>query len=193
MGRLTDKIYRTFTRCTVRDIWLMKTEEIESIFKAMSYSDKSQLRNWYQILESIGERPRQNIKRISSAVKCGGGLSSFSPFNSRVRQGCVYAPTLFNTCMDWIMGSAISQSLCGVTLGNVKVTDLDFADDVAILPRSLESLVEALDAFSSEVKPLGLQVSWTKTKIQDFGGLPGEPIQLIRACGEDVEVTESFT
>ena len=68
-----------------------------------------------------------------SAVKCDGGLSSFFPVSSGVRQGCVLAPTLFNTCMDWILGRATVQSHCGATLGNIKVTDLDFADKVAIL------------------------------------------------------------
>ena len=128
-----------------------------------------------------------------SAVKCGGGLSSFFPVSSGVRQGCVLAPTLFNTCMDWILGRATVQSHCGATLGNIKVTDLDFADDVAILSESLETLVAALDAFSNEAKPLGLEVSWTKTKVQEFGDLLGEPVQSVRACGEDIEVTESFT
>ena len=54
-----------------------------------------------------------------------------------------------------------------------EVTDLDFADDVAILSESLESLVVALDSFSNEANTLGLEVSWTKTKIQDFGDLLG--------------------
>ncbi|XP_069995846.1 uncharacterized protein [Penaeus vannamei] len=90
-----------------------------------------------------------------SAVKCGGGLSSFIPVSSGVRQGCVLAPTLFYTCMDWILGRAIVQCQCGATLGNIKVNDLDVADDVAILAKSLESLV---------------------TKIQDVGDLL-EPVQ----------------
>ncbi|XP_069981083.1 uncharacterized protein [Penaeus vannamei] len=110
-----------------------------------------------------------------------------------MRQSCIITLTLFNTCVDWIMGRTTSQSRCGATLGNIKVTDLDFADDVTILSESLEPLVVALDAFSNEAKPLGLQVSWTKTKIQDFGGLLREPDQSIRACGEDTEATESFT
>ncbi|XP_069981048.1 uncharacterized protein [Penaeus vannamei] len=37
------------------------------------------------------------------------------------------------------------------------VTDLDFADDVAILFESLETLEVALDAFSNEAKPFGSQ------------------------------------
>ncbi len=35
-----------------------------------------------------------------SAVKWGGDVSTFLPVDAGVRQGCVLAPTLFNTCMD---------------------------------------------------------------------------------------------
>ncbi|XP_069992606.1 uncharacterized protein [Penaeus vannamei] len=103
-----------------------------------------------------------------------GGLLSFFPAR---RQGCVIAPTLLNICMYWILGRATFQGYCGATLGSMKVTDLDSADDVAILYASLETLVVALGAFSIEVKPMGLEVSWTKTKIHDFGDLLGEPVQ----------------
>lgn len=40
---------------------------------------------------------------------------------------------------------------------------------------SLETLVVALNAFRSDMKSLGLE-NWTKTKIQDFGGLLGEMV-----------------
>ncbi|XP_069982029.1 uncharacterized protein [Penaeus vannamei] len=36
-------------------------------------------------------------------------------------------------------------------------------------------------------------VSWTKTKIQDFGDLLGELVRSLHVCGKDIEVTESFT
>lgn len=45
---------------------------------------------------------------------------------------------------------------------------------------SLEILVAALDAFSKEAMPLGLEV--TCTKIQDFGSLLKEPTQLVHTC-----------
>ena len=95
--------------------------------------------------------------------------------------------------MDWILSRATVQNHSGATLGNIKVTDLDFADDVAILSESLESLVVALDAFFNEANTLGLEVSWTKTKIQDFENLLGEPVQSVRACSKNIKVTESFT
>ena len=37
-----------------------------------------------------------------SAVKCGGDVSRFFPVNLDVRQGCMLAPSLFNTCLDWV-------------------------------------------------------------------------------------------
>ena len=67
-----------------------------------------------------------------SAVKCGGSVSSFFPVNTGVRQGCVPAPSLFNTCMDWVLGRVVEKSHCGASVGNTKITDLVFADDAAI-------------------------------------------------------------
>ncbi|XP_063597226.1 uncharacterized protein LOC134773910 [Penaeus indicus] len=61
-----------------------------------------------------------------------------------------------------------SASHCEAILGSTNVMNLD---DIAILSKSLEPLMAALDAFSNEVKPLGLEDSRCKIKIQDFGGM----------------------
>ncbi|XP_069983755.1 uncharacterized protein [Penaeus vannamei] len=89
-------------------------------------------------------------------------------------RGCAFAPTLFNTCMDWILSRATVQNHSVATPGNIKVTDLDFA----------ESLVVALDAFSNEANTLGLE---------DFGDLLQEPVQSVRVCSKDIKITENFT
>ena len=128
-----------------------------------------------------------------SAVKCGGGISSFFPVNSGVRQGCVLAPSLFNTCMDWILGKVVDQSHCGASVGNTKITDLAFADDAVLFAESLDVLVMALNTLHEEAKPLGLKVSWIKTKVQEFGDLLDDAVRSVHACGEDIEVLESFT
>ena len=39
-----------------------------------------------------------------SAVRCGGTISALFPVVTGARHGCVLAPTLFSTCMDWILG-----------------------------------------------------------------------------------------
>ncbi|KAG0726800.1 DNA-directed RNA polymerases I, II, and III subunit RPABC2 [Chionoecetes opilio] len=128
-----------------------------------------------------------------SAVKCGAGVSSFFPVNTGVRQGCVLAPSLFNACMDWVLDKVVDRSNCGASVGNTKITDLVFADDAVIFAESLEVLVMALEALHEEAKPLGLEVSWLKTKVQVFGDLLDEAVQSVHACGEDIEILESFT
>ncbi|KAG0728144.1 Retrovirus-related Pol polyprotein from type-1 retrotransposable element R2 [Chionoecetes opilio] len=121
------------------------------------------------------------------------GVSSFFPVNTGVRQGCVLAPSIFNACMDWVLDKVVDQSDCGASVGNTKITDLVFADDAVIFAESLEVLVMALEALHEEAKPLGLEVSWLKTKVQVFGDLLDEAVQSVHACGEDIEILESFT
>ncbi|XP_069990582.1 uncharacterized protein [Penaeus vannamei] len=65
---------------------------------------------------------------VPSVIKCGGGLSRFFPDSSEVRQGCVLAPILFNTCIDCLLGRPTVQSHCGATLGNIKTKIQDFGN-----------------------------------------------------------------
>ena len=46
----------------------------------------------------------------------------------------------------------------------------------------------ALEALHKEMKPLGLKVSWAKTKVQVFGGVLDETVQYFHACGKDIEI-----
>ena len=104
-------------------------------------------------------------------------MSSFFPVNTVVRQGCVLAPSLFNTCMDWVLGRVVEQSHCEASVSNTDITHLVFADDAAVFTESLEILVMALEALHEEVKPLGLKVSWAKTRVEVFGGVLDETVQ----------------
>ncbi|KAG0717015.1 hypothetical protein GWK47_008308 [Chionoecetes opilio] len=54
-----------------------------------------------------------------------------------------------------------------------------------IFAESLEVLVMALEALHEEAKPLGLEVSWLKTKVQVFGDLLDEAVQSVHACGDE--------
>ena len=44
-----------------------------------------------------------------------------------------------------------------------------------------------------ESEPLGLRVSWVKTKIQAFNDILDAAILSVSVCGEDVEIMERFT
>ena len=89
-------------------------------------------------------------------------------------------------------GRVVHQSHCGASFGNAKITDLVFANDAVIFTESLEVLVMAFKTLHEEAKPLGLRVSWPKTKVQVFKGLLDETVQSIHACSEDIDILDSL-
>ena len=128
-----------------------------------------------------------------SAVRCRGTISDLFPVVAGVCQGCVLAPTLFSTCMDWILGRMSKRSSSGTSIENVKISDLDFADDVVIFVQTSDILLGALEVLNEESEPLGLWVSWVKTKIQAFNDILDAAVLSVPVCGEDVDVVERFT
>ena len=71
-------------------------------------------------------------------------------------------------------------------------TDLDFADDVALLAEMLEILILSLDVMRHEVCSFGLEINWTKTKIQTTVNDPSVPSEVMMA-GNAVEIVEKST
>ncbi|KAI8515766.1 hypothetical protein Bbelb_065790 [Branchiostoma belcheri] len=128
----------------------------------------------------------------TSSVRVNGQTSASFNINSGVRQGCVLAPIIFNTAIDFVMGRTISQSACGASFGNVTITDLDYADDVAILAEIMQALNLALHIMDSETRPLGLQISWQKTKVQSLSDYQPPPANLTIESNS-VEVVDKFT
>ena len=101
-------------------------------------------------------------------------------------------PTLFSACTDWILGRMSERLSCGASLGNVKISELDFADDAVFFAETLDILLGALEVLNEESELLGLQVSWVKTKIQAFNDILDAAVLSVPVCGEDVEVVERF-
>jgi len=90
----------------------------------------------------------------------------------------------------------IHGGMVGTTIGKKKesFTDLDFADDVALLADMLSVLVLALEVMDREAHPLGLTINWAKTEIQNLGDLDGvNRMHYATVQGNQVEVVESFT
>ena len=75
------------------------------------------------------------------AVRYDNTISDLFPVVTGVCQGYVLAPTLLSTCMDWILGRMSERSSCSPSFGNVKISDLDFADDAVIFAETLHILL----------------------------------------------------
>jgi len=85
------------------------------------------------------------------------------------------------------------RSSCGASFGNVKISDLNFADDAVIFAETLNILLGALKVLNEESEPLGLLVSWVKTKIQAFNDILDAAVLFVPVWGEDVDVMKKFT
>jgi len=66
--------------------------------------------------------------------------------------------------VDWVLERTSHRGFLGATPGTETFTDLDYADDVALLSEMLEVLLLALDVLQEEASPLGLEVNWQRLK-----------------------------
>jgi len=79
----------------------------------------------------------------------------------------------------------------GTTVGSSKFTDQDYADDAVLFSDCLSKWPYILSSFDKAAHTMGLNTSWSKTKIQNLGhGITPAPVQL---QGHVVESTDRFT
>jgi len=74
-------------------------------------------------------------------------------------------PSIFLSPRDWILQLTVHRGLAGASLVNESFSDLDYADDVALLAEMLEVLILLLEIMQEEASPFGLESYWGKTKI----------------------------
>ena len=111
-----------------------------------------------------------------------------------VRQGAIASPVLFNFAIDWVMRQVVDSSSSsgrkvGISTGDKLITDLDYADDIALLADNETDLQFFVDQVVLFGAMLGLKINPDKTKMMAVN-TPGIPKVTVQ--GVDVEVVESF-
>ena len=111
-----------------------------------------------------------------------------------MKQGCVIAPELFNCVIDHLMRPLLSRCSLGIQLGEYQLTDVDYADDIAIIAPSACVPQEALMILQEEANLVGMQISWPKTKLMAINPNPTNHLPLkIYICNKEVLFVDSFT
>ena len=93
----------------------------------------------WKILQSCGVPQelsvivRQLYTDTHNAVRLASSLSEEFTIETGVKQGCVVALDLFNCVIDHLMRRLLLRCNLGIQLGEYQLTDLDYADDIAII------------------------------------------------------------
>lgn len=101
-----------------------------------------------------------------SVVKCGWGVSISFLVNQEVRSWYILTSFIFNICMHWIFGREVDKSHCWVSISNIMVTDLVFANELWCRYLCWVSWNNGV-GFAGTVQEdtSGLKVLWTRTKV----------------------------
>ena len=127
--------------------------------------------------------------RTANRIRAGASTSSDFDVSTGVRQGAILSPMLFTRVIDWVMANAVDAPRLGLTVGGSRISDLAFADDIALLAETPEELQRMLDNIAEQAARVGL-VSCAKTTIMCCGIDNAPPFTIY---GEDLERVRSFT
>lgn len=81
-----------------------------------------------------------------------------------VKQGDPMSPKLFNAVLELIFRKLNWENF-GIMIGDKKLKDLRFADDVTLLSHKKEELLEMIDQLSIKAEECGLKINKAKTKV----------------------------
>ncbi len=134
---------------------------------------------------------RAYYRSTTARVLVNNNLSQPFTIRSGVRQGCVLSPILFNYVIDWILGKALCEG-DGVELApGRRLTDLDYADDIALLAPSFGGLQSVVSRVNEIAMSVGMSVNTGKTKL--FSScIPDQEKAPLEINGHQLEEVDSF-
>nr|VZI42619.1 unnamed protein product [Spirometra erinaceieuropaei] len=98
---------------------------------------------------------------------------------------------LFNCAIDWILGAVLRYSDGVEFAPGHRLTDLDYADDIALLASSFGDLQSMVSRVNEVAKSVGLSINAGKTKV--FSGcIPDQEKAPLGIDGCQLEEVDSF-
>jgi len=126
----------------------------------------------WSLLELYGLPPK--LKRLCAAmyantscqIRAYGEDSKTFQTKTGVRQRGVLSPCIFNICIDYVLKTAIDSFPQGVTIypSEQLITDLTFADDVAVPADTPETMQAMIDRITQAASTVSLVLNCSKSK-----------------------------
>ena len=127
---------------------------------------------WYKLLQfGINGKFLDALKSLyegtECAVKVNDHMTDFFRVRQGVKQGCKISPTIFAMYIN-DLASDINALGCGVTIDDVQLAILLYADDIALIAPDEAALQKMLDAVHEWCRRWRMSVNRDKTKILHF-------------------------
>ena len=139
----------------------------------------------YGIPELITEAIKVLYTDTESSVLLDGQQSSEFSVKTGILQGDTPAPFLFIIVVDYIMTNSdykhlgfIMQRRLSRRSPEVRLNDLEFADDIALLENSIPAAQSQLSGLALSAKNVNLSISGSKTKVFALNTGFNTPIKL---------------
>jgi hypothetical protein len=157
------------------------TKAFDSIFRPSMWN----ILRAYGVPEELILAIRNVYDGFKAKVRTSDGMSDAFSVTNGVLQGDTLAPYLFCIVLDWVLRMVVEPS-DGVTLvpgreskgrflrgsKGVKVTDTDFADDIAFFSDSFVNMQSMLDRLELYAGMVNLSINRKKTEFMLFGEWP---------------------
>ena len=154
----------------------------------------------YGIPEQLVNAISKLYEETQAKVLSPDGETDYFEILAGVLQGDTLAPYLFAIVIDYVMRRAIGDKAheLGFTLyprksrrvHSVNVTDLCFADDIALLANKYQQAQELLRLVETEAAKVGLHVNGSKTKLMSFN--QDEPSNVTTTSGYKLKEVDNF-
>ena len=107
---------------------------------------------------------------------------------SRVHQGYILSPCLFNLYAEYIIQNAgLDEAQAGIKIARRNINNLRYADDTTLMAKSKEELKSLLMKVKEESEKIGLKLNIQKTKIMASGPITSWPTD-----GETIDTVRDY-
>jgi hypothetical protein len=134
-------------------------------------------------------------KGAMSCVRVRGDTSEYFEVKTGVKQGALLSPVLFILVLDHILHQMESQAdVQGLEIDNaLRLVDLDYADDLALLTSSTTEMQRLLDCLDDAATRVGLVISAEKTKIMaNEAAISAGYYAPVQYRGTDLQLVDTF-
>nr|KAG5705287.1 hypothetical protein BaRGS_010738 [Batillaria attramentaria] len=164
--------------------------DFEKAFDSVDREALWKLLRHYGVPWKIISLIRCTYQDMSCRIAHAGQLSESFEVKTGVRQGCLLSPFLFLLVINWIMKTTTAGRKNGIqwTLW-MKLDDLDFADDLALLSHSHSQMQDKTTYLEATSAGTGLKINRKKTELMKINTTANTPVTV---GGEPIREVESF-